>query len=106
LAYRFFSVQLDVPGEIRAWQIEGEVPETEDEVLARIAGLPTGWSVRCIIRCDDDVPPRDVTEDLARLDHARRRAAGWNPVHDQTPPFLARHAPTDCDLGYRGLAAE
>jgi len=100
-----YDIRLRLPGEIRERRAEGEVPETEAEVLAAIAELPRGWHVARVIRCDYDIPPEDVTASLWETAFSTWRADGHDPHHDTPPAFIFDHAPSHIDLGYRPRAA-
>jgi hypothetical protein len=96
-----YDIRLRLPGEIREWRAEGEVPESEAEVLAAIAELPKTWQVARILKCDYDIAPEDVTESLWQAAFNRWRDEGHDPRHDTLPAFLRDHAPAHIDLGYR-----
>lgn len=90
----FYMVKLNCKGEIRDWQVEGEVPETEAEVLKMIDELADCFTVRRIYRCDYDIAPVDVTEEIRASAYE-----AWADEHDletdEPPPFIAELAPTD-----------
>lgn len=97
-----FDIWVRMPREIRAWRLEGEVPETEAEVIEAIK--QASFHIERVIRNDYDVPPKDVTEDIASSWYA-----AWTETHsvsagDTLPDFIADHC-TEADSGYRGELA-
>jgi hypothetical protein len=87
----FYSIQVRIPGEPRAYHAEGPVPETEAEALAAIGELPRGWQVIRVVRIDG-AAAADVTATLARSADTQWRLNGNHPAVDTKPQFIADHA--------------
>lgn len=83
----FYMVKLSCKGQIRSWQDQCEIPETEAEVLKVIGELHDCFTVERIIRCDYDVPPRDVTEDI-RTSAFATWIENNDPDQSEPPEFI------------------
>lgn len=90
----FYMVKLSCKGQIRDWQVECEIPETEAEVLKIIDELDDCFTVSRIYRCDYDIAPRDVTEEI-RTDAYEAWIAEHDLETEEPPPFIAGLAPGD-----------
>lgn len=97
----FYTVFARVPGQVRPHQLEGEMIETVEEVLAAIDQLPKGWTLWCVFKIAGDIPREDVTEDIARRAYWLWRHAGHSPSLHDLPQWISEHLPSDLDGGYR-----
>lgn len=98
--FRYYLVLFNAPGEVREYTPEAELPQTEAEALEQIEQV--GWPVMRVLELHDDVPPRDVTEDLAIIAYRKWTDGGADLRSDPVPQFIHDHAPSSCDCGYRG----
>lgn len=98
----FYLVMVRFDKHIREYTPEAELPETVDEVLALVNECETEFShVARILRCDPDIAPEDVTEEIAAIAYRKWVDGGADVEHDATPQFIHNHAPASCDCGYR-----
>jgi hypothetical protein len=84
----FFTLFARWPDEIRLFSIEWEMIESQAEALAT---LRQNARVVFVLRHDPDVPPRDVSQDLARAWLEELRAHGFDAEQDALPGFIAEH---------------
>ncbi len=101
-----YHIAVRLPGELRPWTVEGEIPTTKAEALKAIDQLPNGWGVARVLQIDADDCVTNVTDELWADAVQAWKDGGGDADNDPVPQFILDHAPLSFYTGYRGTDRE